>query len=123
MLRDFIVEGAAKKENVTVETADNFLRRFLGLMFRRKLPSARALLIVPCNSVHMCFMFFAIDVIYVDRDYRVKKIVANLRPWLGLSMCRGAWAAFEFAAGEAKRLGVAVGDKIAPKTTKRGEEI
>ena len=95
-----------------MEVADNFWRRFLGLMGRKKLPAARGLLITECNSVHMCFMRFAIDVVYVDKDFRVKKIVSRLRPWVGVSFCSGATAALELVAGEAARLNVAVGDAL-----------
>ena len=83
--------------------ADNFYLRLRGLMGRNRLPDNTALLLAPCNSVHMCFMRFSIDVIYLDKDFTVLKIVKNLRPWTGLSFCRKAWAALELNAGEAER--------------------
>lgn len=92
--------------------ADSFFTRLAGLMFRKPLPVATGLLLSPCNSVHMCFMRFAIDVVYVDKEYTVLKVVKNLRPWIGLSMCTKAWATVEFAAGEAERCGLEVGRKL-----------
>ena len=92
--------------------ADSFFTRLAGLMFRKPLPAATGLLLTPCNSVHMCFMRFAIDVVYVDKDYTVLKVVKNLRPWLGLSMCNKAWATVEVAAGEAERCGLEVGRRL-----------
>ena len=92
--------------------ANNFFTRFAGLMFKKKLPKATALLLTSCNSVHMCFMRFAIDVIYVDRECRVIKIVKNLKPWIGLSFCSKAWATLEMSSGEAERCGLAVGKKL-----------
>ena len=81
-------------------------------MFRKELPKATALLLASCNSVHMCFMRFAIDVIYVDQEYKVIKVVKNLKPWIGLSMCRKAWATLEMTAGEAERCGLVIGKKL-----------
>ena len=95
-----------------IAIADNFWRRFLGLMGQKELPSAQGLLITSCNSVHMCFMRFAIDVVYFDEQFVVKKVVHDLRPWLGISMCVGAASALEIGAGEAKRLNINVGDKL-----------
>ena len=92
--------------------ANSFFVRLAGLMLRKELPKATGLLLTSCNSVHMCFMRFAIDVIYVDQEYRVIKIVKYLRPWIGLSICRNAWATLEMTAGEAERCGFAVGKKL-----------
>ena len=92
--------------------ANSFFTRLAGLMFRKKLPKATALLLTSCNSVHMCFMRFAIDVIYVDQEYKVIKVVENLKPWIGLSICSKAWATLEMTAGEAERCGLAVGKKL-----------
>lgn len=97
---------------IDVMVADSFFARLAGLMFRQKLPSATGLLLVPCNSVHMCFMRFTIDVVYIDKEYSIIKVVKNLKPWLGLSMCRQAWAALELNAGEAERCGCEVGRKL-----------
>lgn len=95
--------------------ADSFFLRLRGLMFQNELPSATGLLLAPCNSVHMCFMRFAIDVVYMDKEFNVVKIVKNLRPWIGISMCNKAWAALEMTAGEAEHCGLAVGKKLIRK--------
>lgn len=88
--------------------ANTFLLRLRGLMGRKQLPELTGLLLVPCDSVHMCFMRFSIDVVYLDKELTILKIVRNLKPWIGLSMCRGAWAALELNAGEADRLGLEI---------------
>ena len=92
-----------------VKIADTFLTRLCGLMLQRPLPPATALLIAPCNSIHMCFMRFAIDAVYFDGEGRVVKIVPHLAPWLGLSACLRAKGCLEMKAGEANRLGIQVG--------------
>ena len=84
-----------------VKIADTFLTRLCGLMLRRPLPPATALLIAPCNSIHMCFMRFAIDAVYLDKQGRILKITRHLRPWLGLSACWHAHSVLEMTAGQA----------------------
>ena len=110
------IEGAPTSapflKEIEVMLADSFLARLAGLMFRRRLPPATGLLLIPCNSVHMCFMRFAIDVVYIDKDYNIIKVVRNLKPWLGVSMCGRAWATLEMTAGEAERCGCAEGKKL-----------
>ena len=98
-----------------VKIADSFFTRLAGLMFQKKLPQGTGLLLAPCNSVHMCFMSFAIDVVYLDNEYKVLKVVKNLRPWVGLSICSKAWATLEINAGEADRCGLEVGNRLKVK--------
>lgn len=112
------IEGAPQGAPfLKIKMADSYFSRLAGLMFKKELPQATALLLAPCNSVHMCFMLFAIDVVYIDKDYRILKIVKNLKPWIGLSMCSRAWAALELTAGEADRCGLAAGKKLNRKET------
>ena len=101
-----------ENNTITVLIADTFLTRFAGLMFRKKLPPATGLFLAPCNSVHMCFMRFSIDVVYLDKDYNIIKVVKRLKPWIGLSICTRAWAVLEMTAGEAERCGCEVGRKL-----------
>ena len=119
MLRKFSVETSRGKKFLQLEIADGFFARLLGLMGRKKLPQGQGLLIVPCNSIHMLFMRFSIDAVYVDENYAVKKIARNLRPWLGISLCFGAHAVIELPAGDADRLGLNVGDKIFPADNRK----
>lgn len=102
----------ARGDVIRAEVADSFLRRFRGLMLRRALPADGGLLLAPCASIHMCFMRFAIDAVYLDDDCRILKIAPHLLPWLGLSCCRGAWGCLELPAGAAARLGLAVGERL-----------
>ena len=108
-------EDAPFLKGIEILIADTFLTRFAGLMFRQKLPTATGLFLAPCNSVHMCFMRFAIDVVYLDKEYNIIKVVKNLKPWIGLSMFRKAWAVLEMTAGDAERCGCEVGRKIVPE--------
>ncbi|HLO94144.1 MAG TPA: DUF192 domain-containing protein, partial [Burkholderiaceae bacterium] len=54
--------------------ARSFWQRLGGLLVRPRLGAGEGLLLKPCNSVHTCFMRYAIDVIYLDREGRVLKL-------------------------------------------------
>lgn len=92
-----------------IERADTFIKRLLGLMGRKGIESEHALLLAPCKAIHMLGMCFAIDAIFVDKALCVKKIVRNLKPWVGFAVCMEAWAVLELRAGEAVRLKLEVG--------------
>jgi uncharacterized membrane protein (UPF0127 family) len=83
-----------------------------GLLGRRDLPGGEGILLKPASSVHMAFMRFAIDAVFLDRDLRVVKIAADLQPWK-IAGSRGAKAVLEISAGEASRRGLMVGDRLA----------
>jgi uncharacterized membrane protein (UPF0127 family) len=92
-----------------VEVADTIWSRFMGLMFRRELPSGHGLAIRPCSSIHMFFMRFALDVVFIDGDGRVVRVIDSIRPWRASSLVRGAKAAIELPAGTAARAALAPG--------------
>lgn len=107
-MEKFYINGST----LEIEVAETFFSRLRGLMGRNRLEKGRGLLIAPCNSIHMMFMRFSIDVIYLDKDFCIKKIARNVLPWIGMSFCFGAWAALEMASGEAERLKLSVGQKF-----------
>lgn len=88
--------------------ADSMLPRMRGLLGRSALAHDEGILLRPASSVHTWFMRFAIDVVFVDRELRVLRVVPNLRPWRFAARF-GARATIELAAGEAERRGVSEG--------------
>jgi uncharacterized protein len=91
--------------------AETALTRMRGLLGRRELPSGEGILLKPASSVHMAFMRFPIDAVFLDRDLRVLKVAADLRPWRAAA-ARGAKSVLEIPAGEAGRRGLTVGDRL-----------
>lgn len=91
--------------------ADTALARMKGLLGRTALPSGEGILLRPASSVHTAFMRFPIDVVFLDRDGVVLKVVENLKPWRSAG-ARRAHAALELAAGEAARVAIAAGDRL-----------
>jgi uncharacterized membrane protein (UPF0127 family) len=92
--------------------ADTAFRRLRGLLGRRELSPGDGIVLRPGWSVHTAFMFFPIDVAFVDADQVVVKVVENLKPFRA-SLCRGARDVVELAAGEAERRGLKPGDRLA----------
>ena len=92
--------------------AESALSRFRGLMFRGRLEPGEALYIRPCGSIHMMFMFFAIDAVFVDEELRVTKVARGVKPWIGISFGgRGSKSVIELARGAAD--GIRAGDQLA----------
>ena len=58
----------------------SFFQRSKGLLGRKGLLPGQAMLLSPCNSVHTFFMQFDIDVLFVDKDYRVIRAISVLKP-------------------------------------------
>lgn len=63
------------------KVANNILTRFKGLMLRSSLNEGEALIITPCNSIHMFFMRMPLDVLFVNNKNEVVAIVENIKPW------------------------------------------
>ncbi|GAC1327439.1 MAG: DUF192 domain-containing protein [Candidatus Dormibacteria bacterium] len=82
-----------------LEIASTSWSRFVGLMGRASLPAGHGLWIEPCNSIHMFFMRFAIDVLFLDREGRVKKVMLGLKPWRVSPIVFGARTTVELPAG------------------------
>ena len=88
--------------------AETPLARMRGLLGRSGLPAGEGLLLRPAASIHMAFMRFPIDAVFLDSTDRVVKVVAELKPWR-MAACRGARAVLELPAGEASRRGLVSG--------------
>ena len=101
---------------ISLEMADTFFKRFCGLMLRKGLAKGCGLYLAPCASIHMMFMRFAIDAVYVDETFTIKKIVHHLRPWIGCSWCLGARGVIELPSGAAEALALERGQKLVPTT-------
>ena len=96
-----------------VRVARSLWARFWGLMGRRSLHEGHGVLLTPCTSVHTFFMRFPIDVVFLDRNGRVVKIIPAMKPWRTALGGRGARSALELEAGAAEANGLEPGDVIA----------
>ena len=91
--------------------ADNPWTRLRGLLGRSGLDPDEGLLIRPTNGIHMLFMRFAIDAVFLDADGVVLRVVEELRPWRA-ALQPGAKACVELPAGAAERAGIGEGMRL-----------
>ena len=94
------------------EIPESAFGRMRGLLGRDGLEPGSGMLIDRAPSVHMFFMRFPIDVVFLDRDWKVLSVRHELRPWR-VAGARGAVAALELPAGAAAAAGIEEGDVLA----------
>ena len=85
--------------------------RMRGLLGRRELPQGEGILLRPASSIHMAFMRFPIDAVFLARDLTVLKVARDLAPWRMASR-RRAHSVLELPAGTCERTGVREGDRL-----------
>lgn len=102
--------GTVLAERATITTT--WWGRARGLLGRRSLVVGEGLIIRPCNSVHCFFMAFSIDVVYVDRAYRVVRLAPDLRPNRIGPLVRSARDVIELPAGVLAATSTAIGDQV-----------
>jgi len=106
-----------------VEIGSSIWAKFWGLMGRSSLAAGSALWLPGENGIHMFFMRFPIDAIFVGRPRdgeagsggtrAVVSLHRNLRPWGGIvPLVRGANGVLELPAGVIDATGTQPGDVI-----------
>ena len=103
-----------------IEVADGLWARFMGLMGRPSLDPDAGLWLTG-NGIHMMFMRFPIDAVFLGRpdpargDARpVVSVHRGLKAWTGLvPLVRGANGVLELPVGTIERSGTVVGDLVA----------
>ncbi len=101
-----------------MECAESLAAQSRGLLGRESVGAGDGMLFVngrfaPFMWMHMFFMKFAIDIVFLGRGDRVIKIDRELKPWRVSSIVSGAPKAIELATGAAKLSGIEVGDSLA----------
>ncbi len=94
------------------DVADTSEKRRTGLLKHKSLDAGDGLWIVPCESVHTFFMKFAIDLVYLGKDKKVRKVRSRVGPWR-MSACLTAHSILELPAGTVEATATAPGDQLA----------
>lgn len=98
-----------------IRVASSLGDRTVGLLRTPRLQAGEGLWIERSPSIHMFFMPYAIDAVFVADDGRVTKVVANLKPWRVVWWAPGARDCLELPAGTAEATRTRAGDFL--KTT------
>jgi uncharacterized protein len=104
-----------------LEDGASFWAKFMGLMGRSSLPRGDGLWLPGENGIHMLFMRFAIDVVFVAPPSggragprRVLSLRRAVPPWRGVVWrVGGAKGVLELPVGAIDESGTGVGDEIA----------
>ena len=101
------------------DVADHLWARMRGLLGRSDLPQGEGVLLRPAGSIHTFFMRFPIDVVFLNEEDVIVKVVHRLPPWRAAGM-KGARSVLELAAGEAESRGIEAGSKLQFDPPSRG---
>ena len=93
--------------------ARTFWQRLRGLMGRPSLPAGEGLVLFGDSSIHMFFMRFPIDVLYLDAELRVLRQQEAMPPWTIGPLVRGCRYIVELPPGTIRDSRTTVGDSIA----------
>lgn len=113
-----VVRNATRDTQIAdkLEVAGSGPRRTKGLLGRKGLADGEGMWIIPCEAVHTFFMKFPIDLIYLDRKHRVKKIRASVPAWR-ISGCLSAHSVLELPVGTIRNSHTEQGDILEFKET------
>ena len=93
----------------SMEVANTDSKRRKGLLGRDGLASGSGLWLCPCEAVHTFWMRFPIDLVYLDRQNRIRKLTSDVRPWR-LSACLRAHSVIELPSGTIRATETQLGD-------------
>ena len=105
-----VTRGTTVAERVRV--ASSMLDRVVGLLRTPEVKPGEGLWIENSPSIHMFFMPYAIDAVFVSKAGRVTRVVANLKPWRLVWWARGARDCLELRAGAAAQSRTQAGDEL-----------
>jgi uncharacterized membrane protein (UPF0127 family) len=111
----FRIHNLTKSTDVAAAArmADKPWSRMVGLLGRKHLPDGEAMVLRPCSSIHTFFMRFPIDVVYLDREARVLKVVPSLKPFRFSGTLRSGHYTLELPEGTIARSNTDPGDQLA----------
>ena len=94
------------------ELANNPWSRFWGLMGRASVAPGTGLVLKPGGGIHMFWMNFAIDALFLDRAERVVRVYRRLGEWRIVPLVWGAHSVVELPAGSLDGLDLPKGHQL-----------
>ena len=95
-----------------VKIAQDTLSRMKGLLGTKEFPSGEALVITHCQSIHMFFMNFPIDVIFCDKQNKVVGLCNDIKPFALSPIFFKASYSIELPAGTVATTQTQAGDQV-----------
>jgi len=107
------VENLTRQQPLATQAllANESRTRREGLLKRSGLEPGEGLLITPCEAIHTFGMKFAIDVVFIGKDRKVRKLMHAV-PRNRIGFCFSSEIVLELPAGAAQQTGTVVGDQL-----------
>jgi uncharacterized membrane protein (UPF0127 family) len=77
---EFIHKNTSFSFGKDIRHANTMFSRMKGLMFSKEM-IGDGIILDPGNSIHNCFVRFPIDVIFLNNDFKIIKIIRSFKPW------------------------------------------
>lgn len=94
-----------------VMRTSNPLERMQGLLGRAPLKNHQAFLITPCSSIHTFFMSYTLDLVFLDKGWRIHRLLPGVRPWR-MAWAPGASMVLELQAGAMDNMSLSTGQTL-----------
>ena len=114
-----ILKNVTKNNTIAdkVEIAETFFHKTRGLMFRKDFNHALVFILNEESrinaSIHMFFVFFPIDLVYLDKDKKVVDIYENVKPFTcNITPKKLSSFIVELPAGAIKAKRIGLGDTL-----------
>jgi uncharacterized membrane protein (UPF0127 family) len=95
-----------------IDVAATAVRRMVGLLGKQRLDPGAGLLIMPSQAIHTVAMNFAIDVVFLDRDWRVVSLRRAMLPFRMTGLHWKASCVLELPSGVIGETSTAIGDQL-----------
>jgi uncharacterized membrane protein (UPF0127 family) len=95
-----------------VKIAASFFERLQGLLGTSCLLPGEGLFLTPCSGIHMLFMRYAIDALFLDEQNIVVGVAEQIAPWRVSKIYKQAHSCLELPAGTIAETGTKCGDQI-----------
>ena len=114
MAGPFVVRNRTRGATLAsdVQLADTPRARRIGLLKREKLNPGQGLWIFPTQAIHTFGMRFPIDVVFLDRQMKIKRVYQQLAPFRLTSLVWSAQSALELPSGSLAATNTVVGDQL-----------
>jgi uncharacterized protein len=104
-----VTRGITLATHVALASTSKARRR--GLLDADNLEAGSGLWIIPCEAIHTFGMKVRLDIVFLDKNFQVRKISPDLGP-RRMSICLRAHSVLELPAGAVARSGTKLGDRL-----------
>ncbi|NPV52379.1 MAG: DUF192 domain-containing protein [Firmicutes bacterium] len=105
-----ITKGTILVEKTLISST--FVGRLVGLLGRASLPVGEGIVLIPCRCVHTFFMRFPIDILFLDRSFRVIWLAEGVKPFRITPVVHEACCVAELPSGTIRDTKTEKGDRL-----------